>query len=111
MKATGEIMGIGSNLEEALLKGIRSLEIGAIHLYLAKFDGMSVEELKAYIAEFRSDNIFAIAELMKQGVSIDEIHQITQLTPYYLEAFKNIGDMEVLLRNHVKDVVTLSAAK
>ena len=43
MKATGEIMGIGSNLEEALLKGIRSLEIGANHMYLSKFDNMSVE--------------------------------------------------------------------
>ncbi|MBR6307260.1 MAG: carbamoyl-phosphate synthase large subunit, partial [Lachnospiraceae bacterium] len=45
MKATGEVMGIGANLEEALLKGIRSLEIGANHLYLSKFDNMSVEEL------------------------------------------------------------------
>ncbi|MBQ4267753.1 MAG: carbamoyl-phosphate synthase large subunit, partial [Clostridia bacterium] len=45
MKATGEIMGIGSNLEEALLKGTRSLEIGVNHIYHAKFDNMSVEEL------------------------------------------------------------------
>ena len=49
MKATGEVMGIGANLEEALLKGIRSLEIGANHIYLSKFDNMTVEELKEYI--------------------------------------------------------------
>ena len=40
MKATGEVMGIGSNLEEALLKGMRSLEIGVNHVYLSKFDNM-----------------------------------------------------------------------
>ena len=111
MKATGEVMGIGSNLEEALLKGIRSLEIGANHMYLSKFDNMSVEELLEYISEFRSDNIFAIAELIYHGVSIEKIHEVTQITPYFLEAIKNIIDMEELLRVKVMDVETLTAAK
>ena len=110
MKATGEIMGIGSNLEEALLKGIRSLEIGANHIYHSKFDNMSVEELLDYIKDFRSDNIFAIAELIYHGVSIEKIHQITMITPFFLQAFKNIIDMEETLR--VKnDVDTLISAK
>ena len=111
MKATGEVMGIGSNLEEALLKGIRSLEIGANHLYLSKFDNMSIEELLEYIKEFRSDNIFAIAELIYHGVSIEKLYEITQITPYFLEAIKNIIDMEELLRVKVRDVETLTAAK
>ena len=111
MKATGEVMGIGSNLEEALLKGIRSLEIGANHMYLSKFDNMSVEELLAYISEFRSDNLFAIAELFYHGVSVEEIHNRTQITPYFLEAIKNIIDMEETLRVNVNDVDTLIAAK
>jgi len=111
MKATGEVMGIGANLEEALLKGIRSLEIGANHMYLSKFDNMSVEQLLEYIKEFRSDNIFAIAELIYHGVSVQKIHEITQITPYFLEAIKNIIDMEELLRVKVNDVQTLTAAK
>ena len=111
MKATGEVMGIGSNLEEALLKGIRSLEIGANHMYLSKFDNMSVEELLDYIKEFRSDNIFAIAELIYHGVSVEKIHEITQITPYFLEAIKNIIDMEETLRVKVMDLETLTAAK
>ena len=111
MKATGEVMGIGANLEEALLKGIRSLEIGANHMYLAKFDNMSVEELLDYIKEFRSDNIFAIAELIYHGVSVEKIHEITQITPYFLESVKKIIDMEELLRVNVNDVATLTAAK
>ncbi len=111
MKATGEVMGIGANLEEALLKGIRSLEIGANHLYLSKFDNMSVEELLEYIKEFRSDNIFAIAELLYHGVSVEQIHEITQITPYFLEAIRNIIDMEEILRVKVNDVDTLKKAK
>ena len=98
MKATGEVMGVGSNLEEALLKGIRSLEIGANHVYHSKFDNMSVEEMLDYIKEFRSDNIFAIAELIYHGVSIEKLHEVTMITPYFLQAFKNIIDMEEVLR-------------
>ena len=111
MKATGEVMGIGSNLEEALLKGIRSLEIGANHLYLSKFDHMSVEEMLDYIKEFRSDNIFAIAELMYHGVSVEKIHEITQITPYFLESIRKIIDMEEVLRVKVSDVDALKQAK
>ena len=111
MKATGEVMGIGSNLEECLLKGIRSLEIGANHLYLSKFDHMSVDELLDYIKEFRSDNIFAIAELLWHGVSVEKIHEVTQITPYFLEAIKHIIDMEETLKANVNDVETLKAAK
>ena len=111
MKATGEVMGIGTNLEEALLKGIRSLEIGANHVYLSKFDNMSVEELLEYIQEFRSDNIFAIAELFYHGVSVETIHEITKITPFFLESIKKIVDMEELLKVKVNDPETLKAAK
>ncbi len=111
MKATGEVMGIGSNLEEALLKGIRSLEIGANHVYLSKFDNMSKEELLEYIREFRSDNIFAIAELLYHGETVEKIAEVTQIAPYFLEALKRIIDMEELLRVKVRDYDTLKAAK
>ena len=111
MKATGEVMGIGSNLEECLLKGIRSLETGANHIYHSKFDNMSVEELLDYIKVFRSDNLFAIAELFYHGVSLETIHEITQITPYFLEAIQRIIDMEETLKKNVNDVATLTAAK
>ena len=111
MKATGEVMGIGSNLEECLLKGIRSLEIGANHIYHSKFDNMSVDELLDYIKEFRSDNIFAIAELIYHGVSIEKLHEITQITPFFLEAIKNIVEMENKLKENVRDTEILKLAK
>ncbi len=111
MKATGEVMGIGTTLEESLLKGIRSLEIGVNHLYHSKFDTMSKEELLEYIKLFHSDNLFAIAELIYHGVSVEQIHEITQITPYFLEAIKRIIDMEERLRESAFDAALLLEAK
>ncbi len=111
MKATGEVMGIGSTLEEALLKGTRSLEIGVNHLYHHKFDNMSDNELREYISEFRDDNLFAIAELIYRGATVEEIHNITKITSYFLEAVKRIIDMEENLKAHSFDLEILTAAK
>ena len=111
MKATGEVMGIGSTLEEALLKGTRSLEVGVNHIYHAKFDNMTNDELLDYIKDFRSDNIFAIAELLARGVSIEKVHEVTQITSYFLEAIQRIVDMEENLKAHVNDLSVLTAAK
>ena len=112
MKATGEVMGIGTNLEEALLKGTRSLEYGVNHIYLSKFDDMTTEELLDYISQFRSDNIFAIAELMaRDHVTVEQIHGITQISSFFLESIKRIVDMETTLKEHVRDLEILKAAK
>ena len=111
MKATGEVMGIGSTLEECLLKGIRSLEVGVNHIYISKFDNMNKEELLEYIREFKDDNIYAIAELFAHNASVEEIHKITKITPYFLEAIKRIVDMETTLKNNVRDYQTLVTAK
>jgi len=111
MKATGEVMGIGSNLEECLLKGIRSLEVGVNHLYHHKFDNMSDNDLLKYISEFRDDNIFAIAESLYRGATVEQIHDITKITPFFLEAIKHIIDMESTLKENAFDLNTLKAAK
>jgi len=111
MKATGEVMGIGSTLEESLLKGIRSLEIGVNHIYHSKFDNMSDDTLREYIEEFRDDNIFAIAELLYRGATVEEIHEITKITAFFLEAIKRIIDMEETLKKAPFDYDTLVAAK
>ncbi len=111
MKATGEVMGIGSTLEESLLKGTRSLEIGVNHLYHSKFDNMSDDELRAYIGEFRDDNLFAIAELLYRGATVEEIHNITKITAFFLEAIKRIIDMERNLKENPKNLEILRKAK
>ena len=111
MKATGEVMGIGSNLEECLLKSVRSLEIGACHFYLPKFDNMNVNELYEYIKEFKDDNIFAITQLIRLGESIEKLHNATKITSYFIEAIKNIVDMENALKANVNNFNVLKTAK
>ena len=111
MKATGEVMGIGSNLEEALLKGARCLEIGCCHFHLPKFDSKTTGELLDYIREFRDDNIFAIAELMRRGETVETIHNITQITAYFLEAVERIVAMEKKLAANAGNLEVMMEAK
>ena len=111
MKATGEVMGIGSNLEECFLKSVRSLETGVCHLHHPKFDDWEETELLDYLSQFRDDNIFAIMELVRRGVSLEKLHEVTMITGLFLESLKKIADMETLLRTHVNDSGTLAAAK
>ena len=111
MKATGEVMGIGSSLEECLLKSVRSLETGAYHFHLPKFDNLSNEELENYIKEFKDDNIFAVSELLRRGTSVDELFKITQITPYFLESIKKIVEMEVKVRENKNSLEILKEAK
>ena len=111
MKATGEVMGIGSTLEECLLKSVRSLETGVCHFHLAKFDGCTDEELMSYVQEFKDDNIYAIFELIRRGVSIEKIHELTKVTELFLESYKRIVEMENKLKKNVGSVEALKAAK
>lgn len=111
MKATGEVMGIGRTIEECLLKSIRSLEIGVCHLYMDKFDNTPNEELLDYIAKSPDDRIYAIAQLIRNGVSLDDIFEATKITKYFLEVMKNIVDYETVLAENVGNVEILAKAK
>ena len=111
MKATGECMSIGSNLEECLLKSVRSLEIGVCHLHMTKFDRKKTETILEYIKEFHDDTIFAVTELLRRGVSVEELHEVTKITSFFLESVKKITDMEALLQKSKNDVAVLTEAK
>ena len=111
MKATGEVMGIGSTLEECCLKSVRSLEIGACHFHLPKFDSYTDEELWTYIADFRADAVFAIFELLRRGADLERLHKVTMITDLFLESFKKIVDMEKKLAKNVNSGKVLKEAK
>ena len=111
MKATGEVMGIGSTLEECCLKSVRSLETGVCHFHLAKFDDFTDDELFEYIAEFKDDNVYAVFELLRRGASIEKLHEVTMITELFLESFQKIVDMESTLKANKGDIETLKAAK
>ena len=111
MKATGEVMGIGSTLEECFLKSVRSLETGVCHFHLARFDYFITEELENYVKEFHADNVFAIFELLRRGISIEKIYSLTQITPLFLESFKKIVDMEAKIKETPFGLEVLKEAK
>ncbi len=111
MKATGEVMGIGSTLDECFLKSVRSLETGVTHFHLAKFDGKTKEELIDYIQEFKDDNIYAITQLIRMGMTVEELHEITKITELFLESLERIVKMENILKEKPGDETALRAAK
>ncbi|MBQ8093852.1 MAG: carbamoyl-phosphate synthase large subunit [Clostridia bacterium] len=111
MKATGEVMGIGSTLEECMLKSVRSLETGVCHLHLAKFDTFSTDELHEYVREFRSDTLYAVTELLRRGESVARVHEETMITELFLESILRITDMEKRLSAAPGDMNLLRSAK
>ena len=111
MKATGEVMGIGTTLEECFLKSVRSLETGVCHFRLAKFDDVPAEDLLTYLAEFHDDNIYAIAELLRRGESVERIHAVTAITELFLESLQRITRMEQRLAAAPQDADVLREAK
>jgi len=111
MKATGEVMGIGSTLSECFLKSVRSLETGVVHVHLAKFDGWSEGKLLDYISVSRDDNIYAVAELLRRGVTVERLHAVTMITELFLECLKGIVDMEARLKAAPGDTAVLREAK
>ena len=111
MKATGETMSVGRTFEESLLKGIRSLEIGVYHLHMEKFDDWSEEELLSYIAIGTDDRIYAIAQLLRLGISVEEIARTSQIDAFFVRKMRNIVEMEDQVSRHPMDSSILFAAK
>ncbi len=111
MKATGEVMSIGRTFEESLLKAVRSLEIDVYHLYKPKFNDMSDDELLDYIKKGTDDRIYAIAELIWNGIDLREIFNITQIDMFFLEKIKNIVEYERVIKANKNDVKILYQSK
>ncbi|WP_368654796.1 carbamoyl-phosphate synthase large subunit [Ornithinibacillus sp. 4-3] len=111
MKATGEVMAIGRNLEESLLKGIRSLEMGTEELYLAKAEKLDEETLIKRIERADDERIFLLAEALRRGYSIDEIFEITKIDRFFLNSINKIIEIEKTLAENKNDLTVLKRAK
>ena len=111
MKATGEVMSVGRTFEESLLKAVRSLETGHIHLYDKRFDAPPTDELLDSIGTPTDTRIFAVAELLRRGVSSAIIGERTGIDRFFLEKIKNITDMERALAGRPGDAALLRQAR
>ena len=98
MMATGEIMSIGSNFEAAILKGIRSLEIGKYSLVHAPSEEKSIEELKKSIVVPDDERLFDLAEMIRRGYKVEMIEQITGVDKWFINKFKWIVEQEEKLK-------------
>ena len=97
MKATGEVMSIGTSFELAFMKAVRSIELGIDTPNLPKLVDLSKEELHDMIAQCDDERIFVIYQAMKKGVSAEEVHKITMIDHWFLSKLKKIATMEAEL--------------
>ena len=99
MKATGEVMSIDRHFEGALLKAVRSLEIGVHRLHMDKMDAWDDARVKKNLARINDERIFVIAEALRRGIAtVDEIHDITKVDKWFLYKIQNITTIENKLK-------------
>ncbi len=94
MKATGEVMSIDRSIEGALLKAVRSLEIGVNHFWMKELCELDNDTLFNKVKEITDERFFVIAEAMRRGMTIDAIHDITKIDRFFLQKLQNIVNME-----------------
>jgi len=93
MKSVGEVMAIGRTFHESLQKALRGLEIGKTGLNptgldISTDDGLAV--LKRELREPRPDRVFHLADAFRAGLSLDEVHNLSRVDPWFLAAFEDI---------------------
>ncbi|MCR4823569.1 MAG: carbamoyl-phosphate synthase large subunit [Treponema sp.] len=95
MKATGEVMAIGQNFEEAILKAARGLEVGVKDLNLKFFQEESDEKIRERVSQCTDQRIFAIYQALKRHIlTVEEIHEITRIDEWFLWKLEKICRME-----------------
>jgi carbamoyl-phosphate synthase large subunit len=102
MKATGEVMAIDRTFEAALMKAIRSLEIGLYGLFLKEMRDLSQQGLEERIKSADDERIFAVSEGLHRGMTIEELNNISKIDVWFLEKLKNIVEFEVELVRGVR---------
>ncbi len=112
MKATGEVMAISNNFEEAMLKAVRSMEIGTDHLEIKTHKGLSNDEILAKINTCDDERIYAICEgLRRDIITIQEIYDITKIDLFFLKKFEHIIEIEKQIKENLTEEVYLTAKK
>ncbi len=106
MKATGEVMGIDRNIERALLKAIRSLEISANDLKYPNLADESMDTLFGKLKEQTDERFFILLELIRRNVTLDELHALTKIDLFYLHIFQRLINMELEISQSNLQAVT-----
>ncbi|NLN93718.1 MAG: carbamoyl-phosphate synthase large subunit [Candidatus Hydrogenedens sp.] len=95
MRAVGEVMSIGKNFKEALLKAIRGLESGRHGLGFAKnFNTLPLEELLTLVNTPTSERQFQLYEALRKGADVEDLHKRTRINTWFLEQMKELVQLE-----------------
>ncbi len=111
MKATGEVMSICNNFEGALMKAIRSLEQHVDSLRSYDFSDLTVEELRSRLRVVDDQRIWVIAEALRKGLSLEEIHEITMIDVWFIDKLAILVEMEQALEKQELTPELLREAK
>jgi carbamoyl-phosphate synthase large subunit len=104
MKATGEVMAIDRTFEGALMKAIRSLEIGATGLTRRGTAALSDMQIEEGLAVATDERIFIVAEAFRRGMMVEEVAQLSSIDPWFLEKIRQLVEMETRLRLHAREL-------
>jgi len=107
MKATGEVMAIDRAFEPALMKAIRSLEIGAYGLTAKNVRNLSDVQLEDKIAIPNDERLFAIAEAFRRGMMVEEIEALSHIDRWFLHKIQNLVTLETKLKLHGRGIAVL----
>lgn len=111
MKATGEVMAIGRNIEESLLKACRSLEIGVYHNEIEELAQVSDDVLVEKIVKAQDDRLFYLSEAIRRGYTIEELAELTKIDIFFLDKLLHIVEIEQDLATHKGSKDSLREAK
>ncbi len=111
MKATGEVMSICDNFEGALMKAIRSLEQHVDGLMSYDYSYLSGEDLLEELAVVDDRRIWKIAEALRQGISYDEIYDISGIDKWFIDKIAVLVEMEMRLKSEPLTAGLLREAK
>ncbi|MCI7767476.1 MAG: carbamoyl-phosphate synthase large subunit [Oscillospiraceae bacterium] len=97
MMATGEVMAIGTSFEQAMMKAVRSIELGLDSMNLKKLEKLSDDEIIERLHNVDDERSFVVFEAIKRGVALEKIHDITMIDMWFLSKLKNLADLEAYL--------------
>lgn len=100
MKATGEVMAVDRTFEGAVLKAVRSLEIGAAYLSLKSLESKSLIDIVERLQRQDDERIFVVTQALRMGISTEKIHFITGYDMWFLNKLKGIVDLEENLKKN-----------
>ncbi len=94
MKATGEVMSIGTSFEQAILKAVRSIELGMDTMNMPKLKAFSTQEITAKLHDCNDERIFVVYEALKRGIAPEHIHEVTMIDLWFLYKFAHLCELE-----------------